>query len=376
VPTTGPRGLKVGTPLTEETLGGLQRRLLWEIGIEDADRMNEIQGLKRQLDDGYKLLTDRFENKVEKLQRGDELPPGVLKMVKVFVAVKRKLQPGDKMAGRHGNKGVISRIAPIEDMPHLEDGTHVDLVLNPLGVPSRMNVGQILETHLGWACANLGQQIGQLVDQWQDGVGRKALEDRLEHVYGAETGEEIRGYSDGELLELGNNLRPGVPIATPVFDGAHEADIVRMLEEAGCASSGQVTLTDGRTGEPFDRQVTVGYIYMLKLGHLVDDKIHARSVGPYSLVTQQPLGGKAQFGGQRFGEMECWALQAYGASYSLQEMLTVKSDDVSGRTKIYEAIVRGEDTFEAGIPESFNVLVKELQALALDVELQQEMAGE
>jgi DNA-directed RNA polymerase subunit beta len=373
---SGPRGLKVGTPLTDETLGGLQRRLLWEIGIEDADRMNEIQGLKRQLDDGYKLLTDRFENKVEKLQRGDELPPGVLKMVKVFVAVKRKLQPGDKMAGRHGNKGVISRIAPIEDMPHLEDGTHVDLVLNPLGVPSRMNVGQILETHLGWACANLGQQIGQLVDQWQDGVGRKALEDRLEHVYGADVGEEIRDYSDAELLELGENLRPGVPIATPVFDGAHEADIVRMLEEAGCAASGQVTLTDGRTGEPFDRPVTVGYIYMLKLGHLVDDKIHARSVGPYSLVTQQPLGGKAQFGGQRFGEMECWALQAYGASYSLQEMLTVKSDDVSGRTKIYEAIVRGEDTFEAGIPESFNVLVKELQALALDVELQQEMAGE
>ena len=376
VPTSGPRGLKVGVPVTAETLDGMQRRLFWEIGLDDADRMTEIQALKRQLDDGYKAFQDRFENKVEKLQRGDELPPGVLKMVKVFVAVKRKLQPGDKMAGRHGNKGVISRIAPIEDMPHLEDGTHVDLVLNPLGVPSRMNVGQILETHLGWACSNLGRQIGELVDQWQDGVGRKVLEDRLEHVYGPETGEEIRGYTDGELLELGNNLRPGVPIATPVFDGAHESDIVRMLEEAGCASSGQVTLTDGRTGEPFDRQVTVGYIYMLKLGHLVDDKIHARSVGPYSLVTQQPLGGKAQFGGQRFGEMECWALQAYGASYSLQEMLTVKSDDVSGRTKIYEAIVRGEDTFEAGIPESFNVLVKELQALALDVELQQEMAGE
>ena len=376
VPTSGPRGLKVGVPITTETLEGMQRRLLWEIGLDDADRMTEIQALKRQLDDGYKAFQDRFENKVEKLQRGDELPPGVLKMVKVFVAVKRKLQPGDKMAGRHGNKGVISRIAPIEDMPHLEDGTHVDLVLNPLGVPSRMNVGQILETHLGWACANLGRQIGQLVDQWQDGVGRKALEDRLEQIYGDGAGSEIRGYTDGELLELGNNLRPGVPIATPVFDGAHESDIVRMLEDAGCASSGQVTLVDGRTGEPFDRQVTVGYIYMLKLGHLVDDKIHARSVGPYSLVTQQPLGGKAQFGGQRFGEMECWALQAYGASYSLQEMLTVKSDDVSGRTKIYEAIVRGEDTFEAGIPESFNVLVKELQALALDVELQQEMAGE
>jgi DNA-directed RNA polymerase subunit beta len=376
VATTGPRGLKVGVPVMGEMLDELQRRLWWEIGLDDADRMIEIQGLKRQLDDGYKLLQDRFENKVEKLQRGDELPPGVLKMVKVFVAVKRKLQPGDKMAGRHGNKGVISRIAPIEDMPHLEDGTHVDLVLNPLGVPSRMNVGQILETHLGWACANLGRQIGELVDQWQDGVGRKALEERIEQVYGREAGEEIRGYSDGELLELGDNLRPGVPIATPVFDGAHEADIVRMLEDAGCSPSGQVTLIDGRTGEAFDRPVTVGYIYMLKLGHLVDDKIHARSVGPYSLVTQQPLGGKAQFGGQRFGEMECWALQAYGASYSLQEMLTVKSDDVSGRTKIYEAIVRGEDTFEAGIPESFNVLVKELQALALDVELQQEMAGE
>ncbi|MGE3295299.1 MAG: DNA-directed RNA polymerase subunit beta, partial [Geminicoccaceae bacterium] len=376
VATSGPRGLKVGAPVTSEMLDGLQRRLWWEIGVDDADRMTEIQGLKRQLDDGYKLLTDRFENKVEKLQRGDELPPGVLKMVKVFVAVKRKLQPGDKMAGRHGNKGVISRIAPIEDMPHLEDGTHVDLVLNPLGVPSRMNVGQILETHLGWACANLGRQIGELVDQWQDGVGRKALEDRLRDVYGSEVGTEVRQYSDEELRELGDNLRPGVPIGTPVFDGAHEADIVRMLEDAGCSASGQVTLVDGRTGEPFDRPVTVGYIYMLKLGHLVDDKIHARSVGPYSLVTQQPLGGKAQFGGQRFGEMECWALQAYGASYSLQEMLTVKSDDVSGRTKIYEAIVRGEDTFEAGIPESFNVLVKELQALALDVELQQEMAGE
>ena len=376
VATSGPRGLKVGVPVTGETLDGLQRRLWWEIGVDDADRMTEIQNLKRQLDDGYKLLTDRFENKVEKLQRGDELPPGVLKMVKVFVAVKRKLQPGDKMAGRHGNKGVISRIAPIEDMPHLEDGTHVDLVLNPLGVPSRMNVGQILETHLGWACANLGRQLGELVDQWQDGVGRKALEERLQHVYGAEVGSEVRGYTDDELRELGDNLRPGVPIGTPVFDGAHEADIVRMLEDAGCSASGQVTLVDGRTGEPFDRPVTVGYIYMLKLGHLVDDKIHARSVGPYSLVTQQPLGGKAQFGGQRFGEMECWALQAYGASYSLQEMLTVKSDDVSGRTKIYEAIVRGEDTFEAGIPESFNVLVKELQALALDVELQQEMAGE
>ena len=374
--TSGPKGLRAGTRIDAELLDGQPRRLWWEIGIDDADRMTEIQGLKRQLDDGLKALQDRFENKVEKLQRGDELPPGVLKMVKVFCAVKRKLQPGDKMAGRHGNKGVISKIAPIEDMPHLEDGTPVDLVLNPLGVPSRMNVGQILETHLGWACANLGAQIGRLVDRLADGKGREELEKKLGGVFGAEIGAEVDRYSDQELIELGENLRAGVPMATPVFDGAHEADIVRLLEEAGCDRSGQVRLIDGRTGEAFDRRVTVGYIYMLKLGHLVDDKIHARSVGPYSLVTQQPLGGKAQFGGQRFGEMECWALQAYGASYSLQEMLTVKSDDVSGRTKIYEAIVRGEDTFEAGIPESFNVLVKELQALSLNVELQQELAGE
>jgi DNA-directed RNA polymerase subunit beta len=294
-------------------------------------------------------------------------------MVKVFVAVKRKLQPGDKMAGRHGNKGVISKIAPIEDMPHLEDGTPVDIVLNPLGVPSRMNVGQILETHLGWACENLGQQIGRILDRFSNGGGEavRELRAKLGVIYGEEEAATLEELDDAQMLELAHNLRPGVPVATPVFDGAHEVDIVRLLEEGGCDVSGQVTLIDGRSGERFDRQVTVGYIYMLKLGHLVDDKIHARSVGPYSLVTQQPLGGKAQFGGQRFGEMECWALQAYGAAYTLQEMLTVKSDDVSGRTKIYEAIVRGEDTFEAGIPESFNVLVKELQALSLNVELQQ-----
>ena len=374
--TAGPRGVKVGTKVDAELLDGMHRRQWWELAIDDADRMTEVQNLKRQLDDGLKHLEERFENKVEKLQRGDEMPPGVLKMVKVFVAVKRKLQPGDKMAGRHGNKGVISKIAPIEDMPYLDDGTPVDIVLNPLGVPSRMNVGQILETHLGWACANIGKQIGELVDSFQRKVEREALVPKLRHIYGDEIGDEVTGYSDGELLELGENLSRGVPIATPVFDGAHEADIVRMLEEAGCDASGQVSLVDGRTGEAFHRPVTVGYIYMLKLGHLVDDKIHARSVGPYSLVTQQPLGGKAQFGGQRFGEMECWALQAYGAAYSLQEMLTVKSDDVSGRTKIYEAIVRGEDTFEAGVPESFNVLVKELQALGLNVELQQEMVAD
>ncbi|MEE4164094.1 MAG: DNA-directed RNA polymerase subunit beta, partial [Woeseiaceae bacterium] len=275
-----------------------------------------------------------------------------------------------------GNKGVISRIARLEDMPYLEDGTPVDIVLNPLGVPSRMNVGQILETHLGWACANLGRQLGQLVDRLDEPDVREALLAKYETIYGPEIREEVARYDDREFGELGRNLSHGVPMATPVFDGAHEPDIVELLEAAGCHASGQSTLIDGRTGEPFDRAVTVGYIYMLKLGHLVDDKIHARSVGPYSLVTQQPLGGKAQFGGQRFGEMECWALQAYGASYSLQEMLTVKSDDVSGRTKIYEAIVRGEDTFEAGIPESFNVLVKELQALGLNVELQQETLGE
>jgi DNA-directed RNA polymerase subunit beta len=373
-PSSGPKGLARNQPLTGEALGELARRQWWEIGVDDAQRMAEIEQLRRQLDDGLKRLQERFDNKVEKLQRGDELPPGVLKMVKVFVAVKRKLQPGDKMAGRHGNKGVISKIAPIEDMPHLEDGKPVDIVLNPLGVPSRMNVGQILETHLGWACSNLGQQIGALVDRiGQDGE-LKALRGRLEEIYGSDA--ELETFERGDMLELAENLRPGVSVATPVFDGAHEDDIVRLLEEAGCHTSGQVTLVDGRTGDTFDRKVTVGYIYMLKLGHLVDDKIHARSVGPYSLVTQQPLGGKAQFGGQRFGEMECWALQAYGAAYTLQEMLTVKSDDVSGRTKIYEAIVRGEDTFEAGIPESFNVLVKELQALSLNVELQQEAADE
>jgi DNA-directed RNA polymerase subunit beta len=366
--TGGPSGFAVGKPITAAALDQLARRQWWEIGVDDAQHMVEVEHLKRQLDDGLRRLQERFDNKVDKVQRGDELPPGVLKMVKVFVAVKRKLQPGDKMAGRHGNKGVISKIAPIEDMPHLEDGTPVDIVLNPLGVPSRMNVGQILETHLGWACNNLGRQIGTLIDRAaKERVAE--LRKKLVAFYGDSDG--LAEFDDEQLLELAGNLRSGIPVATPVFDGARETDIVRLLDDAGCDVSGQVTLVDGRTGEPFDRKVTVGYIYMLKLGHLVDDKIHARSVGPYSLVTQQPLGGKAQFGGQRFGEMECWALQAYGAAYSLQEMLTVKSDDVSGRTKIYEAIVRGEDTFEAGIPESFNVLVKELQALGLNVELEQ-----
>ena len=366
----GPKGLKAGSKLTEDTLAQYTSGQCVQIVVANDKVMQDIEALKRQFEESIAALQARFENKVEKLQRGDELLPGVMKMVKVFVAVKRKLQPGDKMAGRHGNKGVISKIVPMEDMPYLEDGTPVDIVLNPLGVPSRMNVGQILETHLGWACAGLGRQIGEVIEQTRGKVGAKPIRDKLKNIYGANIyKEDIEPLDDDEILELAGNLNKGIPIATPVFDGAHEGDIVEMLEKAGLSTSGQVTLVDGRTGETFDRQVTVGYIYMLKLHHLVDDKIHARSIGPYSLVTQQPLGGKAQFGGQRFGEMEVWALEAYGAAYTLQEMLTVKSDDVSGRAKVYEAIVRGDDTFEAGVPESFNVLVKELHSLGLNVEL-------
>jgi DNA-directed RNA polymerase subunit beta len=296
--------------------------------------------------------------------------------------VKRKLQPGDKMAGRHGNKGVISRILPNEDMPFLEDGTPVDIVLNPLGVPSRMNVGQIFETHLGWAARGLGKQIGEMLEGMHargselSGKDAKEVRTKLKDVYGAAYDKDIDGRDDAGVMELAQNLVGGVPMGTPVFDGAREADVSDMLEKAGLDKSGQVTLYDGRTGDSFDRKVTVGYIYMLKLHHLVDDKIHARSIGPYSLVTQQPLGGKAQFGGQRFGEMEVWALQAYGAAYTLQEMLTVKSDDVIGRTKVYEAIVKGDDTFEAGIPESFNVLVKEMRSLGLSVDLESHAGDE
>jgi DNA-directed RNA polymerase subunit beta len=293
-----------------------------------------------------------------------------MKMVKVFVAVKRKIQPGDKMAGRHGNKGVVSKIVPVEDMPYLEDGTSVDIVLNPLGVPSRMNVGQILETHLGWACAGMGLKVGKLFEAYNKNGDVKPLRRVLKQIYGTNNkNEKVADYDDDSVVMLADQLQHGVPIATPVFDGAREHDIVELLNEAGLDASGQSRVYDGRSGQLFDRPVTVGYIYMLKLHHLVDDKIHARSIGPYSLVTQQPLGGKAQFGGQRFGEMEVWALEAYGAAYTLQEMLTVKSDDVAGRTKVYEAIVRGDDTFEAGIPESFNVLVKEMRSLGLDVEL-------
>ena len=363
---SGPKGLSRGE-LTEAKLGEVQPGLWWQIALDDEKAMGELEAMRAQFDEARKRLDRRFEDKVDKLQRGDELPPGVMKMVKVFVAVKRKLQPGDKMAGRHGNKGVISKILPIEDMPHLEDGTHVDFVLNPLGVPSRMNVGQIFETHLGWAAAGLGKQITALMEAWQNGGQRAALVERLTEIYGKD--QELPE-SDEELVELARNLGKGIPFATPVFDGAHVPDIEKYLEEAGLHKSGQSILYDGQTGEQFKRPVTVGYIYMLKLHHLVDDKIHARSIGPYSLVTQQPLGGKAQFGGQRFGEMEVWALEAYGAAYTLQEMLTVKSDDVAGRTKVYESIVRGDDTFEAGIPESFNVLVKEMRSLGLNVELE------
>jgi len=366
----GPKGFKKGGKITREVLDEHPRGQWWQFAVSNDKLMSEIEALRNQYDESRKGLEKRFIDKVEKLQRGDELPPGVMKMVKVFVAVKRKIQPGDKMAGRHGNKGVVSKIVPIEDMPYLEDGTHVDIVLNPLGVPSRMNVGQILETHLGWACAGMGLKIGEMVEGYRQNGDTRPLRRILKQVYGDNNkNEKVADYDDGSVVKLAEQLTRGVPIATPVFDGAREPDIVEMLQEAGLDASGQSRLYDGRTGEVFDRSVTVGYIYMLKLHHLVDDKIHARSIGPYSLVTQQPLGGKAQFGGQRFGEMEVWALEAYGAAYTLQEMLTVKSDDVAGRTKVYEAIVRGDDTFEAGIPESFNVLVKEMRSLGLDVEL-------
>ena len=363
----GPKGFKKDSKITRAVLEEYPRSQWWMFASPNDKLMSEIEAIRKQYDESKKRLEQRFLDKVEKLQRGDELPPGVMKMVKVFVAVKRKIQPGDKMAGRHGNKGVVSKIVPQEDMPFLADGTPVDIVLNPLGVPSRMNVGQILETHLGWACAGLGLRIGQAVDLYNSKHDTKPLKELLKKIYGED--ETIKSLGDRDLVELGHNLRHGVPIATPVFDGAKEADIEHMLDLAGLDHSGQVTLYDGRTGETFDRKVTVGFIYMLKLHHLVDDKIHARSIGPYSLVTQQPLGGKAQFGGQRFGEMEVWALEAYGAAYTLQEMLTVKSDDVAGRTKVYEAIVRGDDTFEAGIPKSFNVLVKEMRSLGLNVDL-------
>jgi DNA-directed RNA polymerase subunit beta len=382
VATAVPKGIKKGETLTVELLDGVEKADWWKIAVKDDKRQGDLEALKAQYDDAVAVINRRYEDRVGKLEAGDELAPGVLKMVKVFVAVKRKLQPGDKMAGRHGNKGVISRILPVEDMPFLEDGTHADIVLNPLGVPSRMNVGQIFETHLGWAARGLGKQVQEMLESMHEGgkeiAGKdvKEVRNKLKDIYGASYVKDIDDRDDAGVMELAQNLVGGIPMGTPVFDGANEGDVSDMLDMAGLDRSGQVTLYDGRTGDAFDRKVTVGYIYMLKLHHLVDDKIHARSIGPYSLVTQQPLGGKAQFGGQRFGEMEVWALQAYGAAYTLQEMLTVKSDDVVGRTKVYEAIVKGDDTFEAGIPESFNVLVKEMRSLGLSVDLESHAGDE
>jgi DNA-directed RNA polymerase subunit beta len=363
--------LNKGQELTEDDIDQLPMSYWSEIRIDNESVENELGRIIESTTSQVNLIKRVFEDKIEKLKGGDELPPGVIKMVKTFVAIKRKLQVGDKMAGRHGNKGVISRILPEEDMPYLEDGTPVDVVLNPLGVPSRMNVGQILEAHLGWAARSLGHQIDELLKTHRndgDTVKRRLKE----YLNSREANELIDGAKDSEVFKLAEKYRDGVRIASPVFDGAAEEEIFNLLRKAGLPASGQATLFDGRTGEAFDGKVTVGVMYIMKLHHLVDDKIHARSTGPYSLVTQQPLGGKAQFGGQRLGEMEVWALEAYGAAYTLQEMLTVKSDDVVGRTRMYEAIVKGDNLLEPGLPESFNVMVKELQSLCLDVDLVEE----
>jgi DNA-directed RNA polymerase subunit beta len=378
--TGGPNKLKKGETVTAEYLQNVGRYDWFDIRLSDEEAARQLEQLKDGLAQARAEFDNRFEEKKRKLTQGDDLQAGVQKMVKVYLAVKRRIQPGDKMAGRHGNKGVISKIAPVEDMPHMADGTPVDIVLNPLGVPSRMNIGQILETHLGWAAKGLGMRIGNML---QTQAKTSEVRKFLDQIYNDSNGksEDIKSLSDKEVLELAKNLERGVPFATPVFDGATELDIKAMLDLAFpdedprtqqlkfSAGKTQVQLIDGRTGDPFERPVTVGYMHVLKLHHLVDDKMHARSTGPYSLVTQQPLGGKAQFGGQRFGEMEVWALEAYGASYTLQEMLTVKSDDVSGRTKVYENIVKGEHKIDAGMPESFNVLVKEIRSLAIDIDL-------
>jgi DNA-directed RNA polymerase subunit beta len=366
----GPKGVKSGATVDDALLDDLSRGQWWQLALSDEAEAQKVEALNAQFEAQKRALDHRFDDKVEKVRRGDDLPPGVMKMVKVFVAVKRKLQPGDKMAGRHGNKGVVSRVVPVEDMPFLADGTAVDLVLNPLGVPSRMNVGQILETHMGWAARGLGLKIDEALGEYRRKGDLTPVKEALRIAYGEEAWQEaISDMDEAEMVGVAETVTRGVPIATPVFDGAKEVDVNDALTRAGFDTSGQSVLFDGRTGEQFARQVTVGVKYLLKLHHLVDDKIHARSTGPYSLVTQQPLGGKAQFGGQRFGEMEVWALEAYGAAYTLQEMLTVKSDDVAGRTKVYESIVKGEDNFEAGVPESFNVLVKEVRGLGLNMEL-------
>ena len=367
----GPGSLKSGGRITQGYLGELAREKWFEIRLTNDDANAQLEQAAERLRQQRQEFDRRFEEKRKKITAGDDLAPGVLKMVKVYLAVKRRIQPGDKMAGRHGNKGVISTIVPVEDMPYLADGTPVDIVLNPLGVPSRMNIGQVLETHLGWAAKGLGRKIGALID------ANAAMSEKrkfLDEIYNKTGGQKVRlnDLTDAEIDELSGNLRHGVPIATPVFDGASEAEIKSLLQLADLPLNGQAQLYDGRTGEAFDRPTTVGYMYMLKLNHLVDDKMHARSTGPYSLVTQQPLGGKAQFGGQRFGEMEVWALEAYGASYTLQEMLTVKSDDVQGRTKMYKNIVDDTHEVAAGMPESFNVLVKEIRSLAINMELEKD----
>ncbi|MHB1591957.1 MAG: DNA-directed RNA polymerase subunit beta, partial [Sulfuricella sp.] len=364
----GPKKLAKGSKVTQAYLTEVERHSWFDIRLSDEDAARQLEQLKESLAQKRVEFDAMYEEKKKKLTSGDELPPGVQKMVKVYVAVKRRLQPGDKMAGRHGNKGVISKIVPIEDMPYTADGIPMDIVLNPLGVPSRMNVGQILEVHLGWAAKGLGIKIGDMLKAHAKIQDMRKFLGKIYNSSGKP--EDIDSLSDEEVLTLAHNLQGGVPFATPVFDGATEEEIKDMLELAGLPRSGQIFLSDGRTGEAFERPVTVGYMHVLKLHHLVDDKMHARSTGPYSLVTQQPLGGKAQFGGQRFGEMEVWALEAYGAAYILQEMLTVKSDDVSGRTKIYENIVKGEHKIDAGMPESFNVLVKEIRSLAIDIDLE------
>ncbi len=368
----GTKKLKAGTPITGEYLDELPREEWFQIRLDDEEANTALEAAAERLQTQQKAFDKRLEEKRVKITAGDDLAPGVLKMVKVYLAVKRRVQPGDKMAGRHGNKGVISTIVPVEDMPYLEDGTPVDIVLNPLGVPSRMNVGQVLETHLGWAAKGLGLKIGRMLErQAQAEELRGFLDADLQPDRQARRSASASSMTS-EVLELARNLKEGVPMATPVFDGASEADIKGLLALADVPLSGQTWLFDGRTGERFDRQVTVGYMYMLKLNHLVDDKMHARSTGPYSLVTQQPLGGKAQFGGQRFGEMEVWALEAYGAAYTLQEMLTVKSDDTVGRTAMYKSIVDGNHEMKAGMPESFNVLVKEIRSLGINIELEQD----
>jgi DNA-directed RNA polymerase subunit beta len=375
----GPNKIAKGAAITHEYLAGIDKYHWFDIRPADEDLANQLESIRNGLDQTRHGFDLAFEEKRKKLTQGDELPAGVLKMVKVYLAVKRRLQPGDKMAGRHGNKGVVSKIVAVEDMPYMADGTPVDIVLNPLGVPSRMNVGQVLEVHLGWAGKGIGERLGQMLQQQARASELRRFLDELYNKSGGKS-EPIAQLGDDEVLEMATNLAQGVPFATPVFDGASEEEIRAMLRLAYpedvaarkglTATRTQATLHDGRTGEAFERPVTVGYMHVLKLHHLVDDKMHARSTGPYSLVTQQPLGGKAQFGGQRFGEMEVWALEAYGASYVLQEMLTVKSDDVNGRTKVYENIVKGEHAIEAGMPESFNVLVKEIRSLGIDIELE------